>query len=78
MSSEKCDVEGMRAMKYGDSTGFAKALSSRYFLLNGDGGYETQRGISNEILKLPKEDLDVATNTAIRMVESGWSPFAWE
>ena len=73
--SEKRYEEGKAAMMKGDRMGFAKALYSRSFYPNGDGEFESKRGLANEALGLPKEDLDEATKSALKLVESGWNPF---
>ena len=67
---------GMDEMQKGVMTGFAKAMCSRVFFPNGDGDYESGRGLANDSLGLPKEDLDEATKRTVEMVESGWNPFA--
>lgn len=67
--------DGLDEMKNGIWTGFAKAMYSRAFYPTGDADYESSRGLSNDLLGLPKEDLDEATKMAVEMVESGWSPF---
>jgi NmrA-like family len=74
--AEKRYKEGIEAMKMGSREGFAKAMYSRVFYPNGDGDFESSKGISNELLGLPKEDMDASTKTAVEMVESGWNPFA--
>jgi len=65
--------KGMEEMRSGMLTGFAKALYTRCFYPNGDGNFES-KGLANEVLDLPKEDLDAATKTAVEMVESGFNP----
>jgi hypothetical protein len=75
-SSEKCYADGLAALGGGDRSGFVKAMSARHFFLNEDGEYETTRGISNEVLGLPEEDLDTSTKKATEWVESGWNPVA--
>lgn len=67
---------GLDELKNGVMTGFAKALYSRSFYPNGDGDFESSRGLTNDLIGLPKDDLDEATKRAVEMVESGWSPFA--
>jgi uncharacterized protein YbjT (DUF2867 family) len=57
-------------------TNFAQAIYSRIFRPTGDGDFESTRGLANEVLGLPKEDLDKHTKIAVEMVESGWTPFA--
>jgi len=67
---------GIEEMKKGIMTGFAKALYARVFFPNGDGDFESSRGLVNSLLGLPKEDLDEATKRTLEMVQSGWNPFA--
>lgn len=67
--------DGLAEMQKGDMRGFAKALYAHVFTPNGCGEYETSKGLVNDILGLPKEDLDEATRRVINMVESGWTPF---
>ena len=67
---------GINEMQKGAMTGFAKAMYSRNFFPNGDGDFESSRGLANDLIGLPKEDLDEATKRAVEMVESGWNPFA--
>ena len=67
---------GLDEMQKGMMTGFAKAMYARVFFPNGDGDFESSRGLANDLLGLPKEDLDEATTRALEMVESGWNPFA--
>lgn len=66
--------EGLAAMQQGDRRGFAKALYCQVF----DPSNETSAyvPVDNEVLALPKEDLDEATKRAVELVESGWNPFA--
>ena len=68
--------DGKDEMQKGDRTGFAKAMYSRGFFPNGDGDYESSRGLANDLINLPKEDLDEVTKETVEMVESGWEPFA--
>lgn len=67
--------KGLEEMKKGIFTGFPKAMYTRVFYPNGGGDF-AYRGLSNDVLGLPKEDLDDATRRAVDMVHSGWSPFA--
>lgn len=68
---------GNEELKKGSMVGFAKALYARVFFPNGDGDFESSRGLANELLGLPKEDLDEATKRTVEMVENGWdNPFA--
>ncbi|KAE8440888.1 hypothetical protein EG329_006355 [Mollisiaceae sp. DMI_Dod_QoI] len=68
--------KGKEEMQNGVWTGLAKAMYSRTFFPNGDGDFESSRGLANSLIGLPKEDLDEATQRTLDMVESGWNPFA--
>jgi hypothetical protein len=67
--------DGFEEMKRGERTGYAKVIYSRVFFPNGDGDYESSRGLDNEKLGLPEEDLDETTKKVLEMVESGWNPW---
>lgn len=58
---------GMELLQKGDRMGFARLLYARMFYPNGDGNYEKRRGLQNDLLGLPKEDLDEYTKQAIEM-----------
>ena len=65
---------GLEAMKTGDRSGFAKQMYTRVFYPDDSGNHEKTRGLANELLGLPKEDLDEATKAAIeRQKTSSWS-----
>lgn len=64
--SAKRYKEGMETLQKGDRSGFAKALYSRAFFPSGDANFEAKHGLRNDILGLPKEDLDEATRAALR------------
>jgi len=74
---------GKAEMERGIRTGFPKALYARVFFPNGNGDFESGRGLANSLIGLPKEDLDEATKRALDdvtkgtldMVKSGWRPF---
>ncbi|KAI0901337.1 NAD(P)-binding protein [Annulohypoxylon nitens] len=56
----------------GDRTAFPTLLYSRIFYKDGVGNFEAQRGgLANDILGLPKEDLDEATKIGIYRNENG-------
>ena len=57
---------GIEQMKKGDRMGFAKALYARGFYPDDSGNVEKTRGLQNELLGLPKEDLDEYTKIAIQ------------
>ena len=66
---------GLQELKKGEMTGFARARYARIFFPTGDGDYETSRGLDNETLRLPREDLDESTREVLGMVEKGWNPW---
>ena len=66
---------GLADLKAGNRMGFATAMYTRVMFPNGDGDFETSKGLSNKVLGLPKESLDEATKRTVDMVESGWNPF---
>ncbi|KAF2495814.1 NAD(P)-binding protein [Lophium mytilinum] len=57
---------GIEAMKGGDRSGFVRMMYTRVFYPDDSGNFEKTRGVSNEVLGLPKEDLDEATKAAIK------------
>ncbi|KAI9777016.1 MAG: hypothetical protein M1835_005343 [Candelina submexicana] len=59
----------------GDRKGLGLAAFSRIFFPNGGGDYESKLGLANDVLGLPKEDLDERTRFAKEMVDDGYSPF---
>lgn len=65
-SSSKRYETGLKEVKGGVMTGFAKMMFSRVFYPDGPGNYEKIRGTSNELLGLPKESLDEATEASIK------------
>jgi hypothetical protein len=70
-NTEERYKEGFEAVKSGDHKGWMKMGYSRMFFDNGDGDYESTRGLDNEMLGLPSESLDEATKIGIRMGEHG-------
>lgn len=52
--------------------GLALAAFVRLFFPNGDGAYETTRGLANGALGLPQEDLDERTAVAKKMLDEGY------
>lgn len=56
---------GVKAMQSGDMRGFARAMYTRMFYPDGSGVYENLRGLQNELLGLPQEDMDEFTKIAI-------------
>lgn len=70
-SAEKRWKDGGAALQQGNMDAFAKMLYSRMFLPNGDGDYQSSRGLHNELLGLDVEILDEFTAIGIRMAENG-------
>ncbi|KAJ5626480.1 hypothetical protein N7528_003907 [Penicillium herquei] len=58
--------EGLEEVKGGNLDGMYKLLYARVFYPNGDGNFEESRGLQNDVLALPKEDLDETTKIAIQ------------
>lgn len=69
--------DGAEEMTRGIPTGFAKMLYGGVFLSTNDNSdYAATMLTANDVLSLPKEDLDEATKRTVDMVQSGWNPFA--
>ncbi|KAL3444130.1 hypothetical protein BJX65DRAFT_174737 [Aspergillus insuetus] len=68
--------EGQEGLKVHNWKVFTKMLYSRMFFPDGDGAYESRRGLDNSVLELPVEDLDEATREGIRMGKAGEVPFS--
>ncbi|WPH01817.1 NAD(P)-binding protein [Acrodontium crateriforme] len=58
-------AKGFEDMKKGDRMGFARYMYTRVFFPDGVGNFEKTRGLQNELLGLPHEDIDKATKVAI-------------
>lgn len=68
---------GIEDMKKGDQTGFSRGMYTRVFFQNGDGDFESSKGLQNALIGLPDDSLDKATKRALKMMgESGWNPYA--
>lgn len=63
--------QGAESMKRGDMSGMGGWLYGRVFFPDGTGDYETRKGLQNEELGLPKEDLDEATKRGIDRANAG-------
>lgn len=71
--SEERYTNGVSEMKQGDQLGFVKMLYTRIFYPDGNGDFETNKGVINELLGLPKEDIDEATKAGIkRFYDNPW------
>jgi hypothetical protein len=75
-STKKRVEDGKAEMQRGDMKGFAKAMYARTFFPGKGMGaeFEGEKGIANDRLGLPREELDEATRRAVEMVRSGWDP----
>lgn len=62
--------DGLAALYKGDMNGFARLLYTRAFFPGASVDYESVRGLSNDVLGLPKEDLDEATKEGVHMAEN--------
>lgn len=60
---------GLAELKKGNRLGFARVLYTRVFYPDGSGDFETSKGLHNDILGLPKEDIDEYTKKALQMAE---------
>ncbi|KAB8349571.1 hypothetical protein FH972_023595 [Carpinus fangiana] len=63
-------AKGMAEMKAGDFEGFGKALYARVFYPDGSGNVADSKGLSDDLLGLPKEDIDEATKEAVQRHEA--------
>ena len=70
-SAEQRWKDGQAALQQGNMKAFAKMLYSRMFFPNGDGDYQSSRGLHNDLLGLTVEDLDEFTAIGVRMGENG-------
>jgi hypothetical protein len=61
---------GLEAVKKGDYSGYARMLCCIFFP-DGSGDFEHNKGTLNEMLHLPKEDIDKATKVAIERQKAG-------
>jgi len=61
--------QGLDAMRAGDRTGFARAMATRVFYKDDSGSFEKTKGTLNELLRLPKVDIDEATGMAIERAQ---------
>ena len=68
-SSEQRWKDGTAALKQGDFGAFPKMLYSRMFFRDGSGDIQSIRGLHNDLLDLPVEDLDEWTAIGVRMGE---------
>ncbi|KAK7920971.1 CipA protein [Apiospora marii] len=62
---------GLEEMQAGKRTGYLKLLYARVFFPDGAGNFEARRGLDNDALGLPREELDEWTRVAITNAEVG-------
>ncbi|KAK3687103.1 hypothetical protein LTR37_019170 [Vermiconidia calcicola] len=66
--------KGLEDMKKGDRSGFARQMYTRVFFKDESGNFEKRKGLQNELLGLPRENIDDATRAAEqRQKESPWA-----
>ena len=63
-------ASAVEALQGGDRMAYVRMMYTRLFYDDGCGNFEARRGVSNEMLGLPKEDLDEATARAIERTDS--------
>jgi hypothetical protein len=73
VSAKERFANAREEMKSGNRWAFATQLYTRYFI-DDAGLFEKNHELENEKLGLPVEDLDEATEAAVKLQESGW----WE
>ena len=75
-ATEKRAADGLAEFSKGQFKGRAKNSYAKYFIRSKELALEPHKAVSNEVLGLPKESLDEATERTVQMVESGWNPLA--
>jgi len=63
--------EGVAQFKAGDMMGFAKLLYGRAFFPESSGNFGAVRGLHNDVLGLPEDNIDEFTKVALEIVASG-------
>ncbi|KAF2450711.1 putative oxidoreductase CipA-like protein [Karstenula rhodostoma CBS 690.94] len=74
-TSEQRWKNSMDEIKKGNLSAFTKMLYSRAWFPNGDADHESSRGLHNDVLGLPVENLDEGTTVAVRMAENDEVPW---
>ncbi|KAK2041236.1 NAD(P)-binding protein [Colletotrichum somersetense] len=62
---------GHESLRLGDRSGFSRLMYARIFFSSNDGDVKNKYGLANEDLALPEEDLDNASDEAVRLLFSG-------
>ena len=70
-SAEQRWADGQAALQQGNMKAFPKLLYSRMFFPNGDGDYQSNPGLHNDLLGLTVEELDESTAIGVPMGENG-------
>lgn len=73
-SAEQRWKDAQATLQQGNMKAYVKMIYSRMFFPNGDGDYQSSRGLHNDLLGLPVEDLDEFTAIGVRMGENGEVP----
>ncbi|KAI5359662.1 Putative NAD(P)-binding domain, NAD(P)-binding domain superfamily [Septoria linicola] len=68
--AEERYAEGSKAMIEGDRLGYVRMMYTRVFYADGNGDYESRKGVSNADLGLPTEDIDAATRVAVERAKT--------
>lgn len=63
---------GVQELKEGNRLGLAKLMYTRIFYPDGNGDLGSSKGLLNQVLGLPEEDIDTATRAAIERAKT-WS-----
>ncbi|KAI4253651.1 MAG: hypothetical protein L6R42_007502 [Xanthoria sp. 1 TBL-2021] len=72
-SSKERYEKGMARLRGGDYAGMVVGMYSRNFFPDGSGNHSVTKGLDNEKLGLPKEDLDEFTEVAVKQALDGVS-----
>lgn len=76
-TTEKRIADGTAELARGVFTGFAKMLYGGGFLpTNQESDFAGTMEVANNVLGLPKDDLDEATRRTVEMIQDGWNPLA--
>lgn len=64
-------TKGMQDMKAGDRGAYVVCMYTRLFYPDGSGNTQAKYGLSNDVLGLPKENIDEATEVAVERAKNG-------
>ena len=72
-SAKERYTKGVEVMQNGDRMGFVRMMYTRLFYPDDSGNFGKTKGTINDVLGLPEENLDEATEAAIqRSKEMSW------